>query len=88
MGSANLVVACWCLLGQVPNDVFYTNQRDHRVGVEFNDAERSAIKEVRLFASKDPEHKDWQLMGRYRRRKIILCSRPLWMEITGCASLW
>jgi hypothetical protein len=61
MGTASLAWACWCLLGQVPSDVFYTNQRDHRVGVEFNDAERSAIKEVRLYSSVDPDHKVWQL---------------------------
>ena len=63
MGTTILAWACGVLLGQVPNDIFYTNQRDHRVGVEFNDAERSAIKEVRLFASVDPEHKTWQQVG-------------------------
>jgi hypothetical protein len=51
MGAGSLALAFLWLLGQVPGDVFYTNQRNHRLDVDFTKAERAAIKEVRLFAS-------------------------------------
>ncbi len=64
MAAGSLALACaWLLLGQTPSDIFYTNQRNHRIDVNFKDAVRGAIREVRLFASVDPERKNWQQVG-------------------------
>jgi hypothetical protein len=62
MGAGSLAWACLWLLGQVPSDVVYTNQANHRLNVDFSKAQRAAIKEVRLFASPN-QGRTWDLIS-------------------------
>lgn len=59
MGAGTLAMACLWLVGQVPGDMVYTNQLNHRIDVQFK-CQRSEIKELRLFASAD-QGRSWDL---------------------------
>jgi hypothetical protein len=62
MGAGSLaLVGLWLFLGQVPGDIFFTNQRSHRIDVNFKDAPRGQIRELRLFASLN-QGRDWDLV--------------------------
>src|ERR1043165_130449 len=53
--SAGILATAWmCLvLSQSLNDVFYTNQRNHRIPVKLQEARRDEIRELMLFVSTD-----------------------------------
>jgi hypothetical protein len=68
MGAGSLALACLLLLGQVSSDIFYTNQQNHRLNVDFSKAQRAAIKEVRLFASSN-QGRSWDLVSTIQPEK-------------------
>ena len=61
MGAGTLAMAALWLVGQVPGDVVYTNQLNHRIDVQFK-SQRSEIRELRLFCSPN-QGRDWDLVS-------------------------
>jgi hypothetical protein len=62
MAAATLAWAWLALLGQVPGDVMYTNQLNHRLDVQFK-VQRTEIRELRLYSSTN-QGRDWELAAR------------------------
>ena len=63
MATGFLTTACWCLLlSQGASDVIYTNQRNHAIPVNIQEAVRPNIREVLLYTSTD-QGRNWQQAG-------------------------
>src|SRR5438105_1423835 len=73
MGVGTLALACLWLVGQVPGDVVYTNQLNHRIDVQFK-VQRNEIKELRLFASTN-QGRDWDLVNSIQPEKDFFVFR-------------
>lgn len=58
MGLATLAMLAF-FLGQAPGEVWHTNQRSLRIPINFQDARRSELRELLLFASAD-QGRNWQ----------------------------
>jgi hypothetical protein len=63
MGTGILAAACMSfILSQAPNDVTYTNKRNHEIPVTIQESARADIREMLLYASSD-QGRSWQQVG-------------------------
>lgn len=63
MSTGIFAAACLSLiLSQAPNDVTYTNKRNHEIPVAIQESARSEIREMLLYASSD-QGRSWQQAG-------------------------